>query len=135
MTTGNDLVQLIHQLVGLCKQYDPSFDQGASSYTGSPFRLSLDGLPEADLERVSEALGHQTTKPIDFGYGSGPPTIYASCFIPIGSLTIYLCSKRRPATRTEIDAAVADAHRRAAQAGSRPEASTTLPNPSPNGDR
>lgn len=108
--TGDDLVHLIHQLVRLCKRYD----ERASSYLADPFRLSLDGLPEADLARVSAAFGRPAAIPVDFGYGDGPPMIHASCFIPIGSLTVYLCSKRRRATRAEIDTAVADVHRSAA---------------------
>jgi hypothetical protein len=133
--SADDLVHVIRQLVTVCKRYDPWFDHSASSYSGSRFRLSLNGIPEADLERVAEALSHLVTKPIDFESGGGRPTIQGSCFIPIGGLTIFLCSKRRPATRAEIDAAMADIHRRAAQVGPEPEASIESPNSSPNGDQ
>jgi len=110
---ADDLLNFIRQFVDVCKRYDPTFDQQAPSYGGgNPFQLSLHGVPEEEIERVAKELGQPMSRPIDFGYGTSPPTAYASCFITTGSLSVFLCSKRRPATHAEIDAAMSDIRRR-----------------------
>jgi hypothetical protein len=137
MTASGDILQLIDQLASVCKRYDPDFAHRVTSYAGSPFRLSLDGVPESELERVAEAFGRPVTKPLDLELGAGLPTIHASSFIPIGSLSIFLWSKRRPATRAEIEAALADINRRTAAPGAVPERAleASAPSLSPDGDQ
>jgi hypothetical protein len=137
MTTeaaADGLVRVIQQLVALCRRYDPRFEQSAALYAESALRLSLDNVPEGEIDRVAGRFGHPVQRPIDFGCAGAAPTTYTCCYFLVGRLTIYLCSKRRPATAAEIEAPAADAHQRAALAASRSDAATSSPAPSANGD-
>lgn len=122
--TAEAMARLIDDLIVLCRRFDPAFDERAPSYSASPFRLSLDGVPEADIERVAAEFGRAVSRPLDFAVGSGTPNVHASVFVSIGSLSVFLCAKRRPPTPAELAHALAEIHRSANRLGQTPEAPT-----------
>ena len=110
-TSADNILRLINDLITICKSCDPHFEHSSRSYGESVSRLTLDGVPESVVQRIADVFDRAVVRPIDFQIGQGAPTTHASVFVQIGSLTIFLWSNRRRATRSEIDAAIADISR------------------------
>ena len=101
----DNAIVVIRQLIELCRRYDPDFDQPRSY---EPFRLSLDCVPEAELDIIAREFGANISRPVNFAVGyESCPTVQPYAHVRIGSLSLSLCSKLRKATAAEIDAEVA----------------------------
>jgi hypothetical protein len=102
------IVPVIRQLIEVCRGYDPGF-HSASAYYAELCRLSLDCVPEEELEHIAEEFGTKVHRPIDFSVGyDACPTVRPSAYIRVGRLTVSLLATVRKATPGEIAESVAN---------------------------
>jgi hypothetical protein len=104
-----DAINTIRQLADVCRRYDPDFDKDPFIYRPDAFRLSLEGVPESEVEAIATAFGATMRRAVDFSVGfGGCPTVRPSAHIHIGRLTVFLLSPIRKATPAEVDDAMAE---------------------------
>jgi hypothetical protein len=97
-------ITTIRQLADICRRYDPDFDKDEFLYRPDAFKLSLEGVPEAEVEAIAAAFGATLRRAVDFSVGfGGCPTVRPSAHIHIGRLTVFLLAPIRRATPAEIE--------------------------------
>jgi hypothetical protein len=105
-------IAAIHDLVEVCRGYDPGFDS-APAFGSDLFRLSLECVPEEEIEGIAAEFGAKVHRPVDFSVEYGDhPTLRPSAHFRIGRLTIFLWAKTRKAAPDEIADAAAHINRK-----------------------